>query len=105
MLRFLLKSLALTIPAFLMPTMNNHGNYVLSLGNLCRWLGDQAENLGVEIFPGFPASKIVYQDEKVVGVQTGDMGISMDGQEKAGFEPGIEIRAKHTVFAEGCRGH
>jgi electron-transferring-flavoprotein dehydrogenase len=104
-LRFLLKSTALPVPAFLMPAMNNHGNYVLSLGNLCRWLGDQAENLGVEIFPGFPASKIVYQDEKVVGVQTGDMGISMDGKEKAGFEPGIEIRAKHTVFAEGCRGH
>ena len=104
-LRFLLKSLTIPVPAFLMPTMNNHGNYVLSLGNLCRWLGDQAENLGVEIFPGFPASKIVYQDGKVVGVQTGDMGISMDGEEKAGFEPGIEIRAKHTVFAEGCRGH
>ena len=77
----------------------------MSLANFTRWLASQAESLGVEIFPGFPASKIVYQDEKVVGVQTGDMGISMDGQEKAGFEPGIEIRAKHTVFAEGCRGH
>ena len=88
-----------------MPPMNNHGNYVLSLGNLCRWLGEHAENLGVEIFPGFPASTIVYEDDKVVGIQTGDMGVAMDGSEKSGFEPGIEIRAKHTIFAEGCRGH
>ena len=104
-LKFLFKKTAFPIPAFVMPPMNNHGNYVLSLGNLCRWLAEQAENLGVEIFPGFPASKIVYEDSKVVGVQTGDMGIAMDGSEKGGFEPGIEIRAKHTIFAEGCRGH
>ena len=104
-LKFLFKKIAFPIPAFVMPPMNNHGNYVLSLGNLCRWLAEHAENLGVEIFPGFPASKIVYEDNKVVGVQTGDMGIAMDGSEKGGFEPGIEIRAKHTIFAEGCRGH
>ena len=104
-LKFLFKKIAFPIPAFVMPPMNNHGNYVLSLGNLCKWLAEQAENLGVEIFPGFPASKIVYEDNKVVGVQTGDMGIAMDGSEKGGFEPGIEIRAKHTIFAEGCRGH
>ena len=104
-LKFLFKKTAFPIPAFVMPPMNNHGNYVLSLGNLCRWLAEQAENLGVEIFPGFPASKIVYEENKVVGVQTGDMGIAMDGSEKGGFEPGIEIRAKHTIFAEGCRGH
>ena len=104
-LKFLFKKIAFPIPAFVMPPMNNHGNYVLSLGNLCRWLAEQAENLGVEIFPGFPASKIVYEDNKVIGVQTGDMGIAMDGSEKGGFEPGIEIRAKHTIFAEGCRGH
>ena len=104
-LKFLLKSFAMPIPAFVMPPMNNHGNYVLSLGNLCRWLGEHAENLGVEIFPGFPASTIVYEDDKVVGIQTGDMGVAMDGSEKSGFEPGIEIRAKHTIFAEGCRGH
>ncbi len=104
-LKFLFKKIAFPIPAFVMPPMNNHGNYVLSLGNLCRWLAEQAENLGVEIFPGFPASKIVYEENKVVGVQTGDMGIAMDGSEKGGFEPGIEIRAKHTIFAEGCRGH
>ena len=104
-LKFLFKKIAIPVPAFVMPPMNNHGNYVLSLGNLCRWLAEQAENLGVEIFPGFPASKIVYEDNKVVGVQTGDMGVAMDGSEKGGFEPGIEIRAKHTIFAEGCRGH
>ena len=104
-LKFLLKSFAIPIPAFVMPPMNNHGNYVLSLGKLCRWLGEHADNLGVEIFPGFPASTIVYEDDKVVGIQTGDMGVAMDGSEKSGFEPGIEIRAKHTIFAEGCRGH
>ena len=104
-LKFLLKSFAIPIPAFVMPPMNNHGNYVLSLGKLCRWLGEHAENLGVEIFPGFPASTIVYEDDKVVGIQTGDMGVAVDGSEKSGFEPGIEIRAKHTIFAEGCRGH
>ena len=104
-LKFLLKNVAIPVPTFVMPPMNNHGNYVLSLGNLCRWLGEHAENLGVEVFPGFPASSIIYEDNKVVGIQTGDMGIAMDGSEKAGFEPGIEIRAKHTIFAEGCRGH
>lgn len=104
-LKFLLKNVAIPVPTFVMPPMNNHGNYVLSLGNLCRWLGEHAENLGVEIFPGFPASSIIYEDNKVVGIQTGDMGIAIDGSEKAGFEPGIEIRAKHTIFAEGCRGH
>ena len=104
-LKFLLKNVAIPVPTFVMPPMNNHGNYVLSLGNLCRWLGEHAENLGVEIFPGFPASSIIYEDNKVVGIQTGDMGIAIDGSKKAGFEPGIEIRAKHTIFAEGCRGH
>ena len=104
-LKFLFEKFSLSIPAFVMPPMNNHGNYVISLGNLCRWLAEQAENLGVEIFPGFPASQIVYENEKVVGVITGDMGISANGEKKPNFEPGIEIRAKKTVFAEGCRGH
>jgi electron-transferring-flavoprotein dehydrogenase len=104
-LKFLFKKFSLSIPAFVMPPMNNHGNYVISLGNLCRWLAEQAENLGVEIFPGFPASQIVYENDKVVGVITGDMGISANGEKKPNFEPGIEIRAKKTVFAEGCRGH
>jgi electron-transferring-flavoprotein dehydrogenase len=104
-LKFLFEKFSLSIPAFIMPPMNNHGNYVISLGNLCRWLAEQAENLGVEIFPGFPASQIVYENEKVVGVITGDMGIGANGEKKPNFEPGIEIRAKKTVFAEGCRGH
>ncbi|MFL2721985.1 MAG: electron transfer flavoprotein-ubiquinone oxidoreductase [Gammaproteobacteria bacterium] len=104
-LKFLFEKFSLAIPAFVMPPMNNHGNYVISLGNLCRWLAEQAENLGVEIFPGFPASQIVYENDKVVGVITGDMGIGANGEKKPNFEPGIEIRAKKTVFAEGCRGH
>ena len=104
-LLFLLKSIALPVPAFVMPPMNNHGNYVISLGNLCRWLAEQAENLGVEIFPGFPASKLIYENDKVVGVQTGDMGISASGEIKPGYEPGIIIKAKYTVLSEGCRGH
>jgi len=104
-LLFLLKSIALPVPAFVMPPMNNHGNYVISLGNLCRWLAEQAESLGVEIFPGFPASQLIYENDKVVGVQTGDMGISASGEIKPGHEPGIIIKAKYTVLSEGCRGH
>jgi electron-transferring-flavoprotein dehydrogenase len=104
-LLFLFKRFSIPIPAFILPPMNNHGNYVISLGNLCRWLAEQAENMGVEIFPGFPASKLIYEDDKVVGVQTGDMGISAAGEMKPGNEPGIEIRAKHTILSEGCRGH
>ena len=104
-LLFLLKNIGIPIPSFVMPPMNNHGNYVISLGNLCRWLGEQAENLGVEVFPGFPASKLLIEEDKVVGVQTGDMGISENGELKPGHEPGIEIRAKHTILGEGCRGH
>ena len=104
-LLFLLEKISLPVPAFIMPTMNNHGNYVISLGNLCRWLAEQAENLGVEIFPGFPASKLLYEGDKVVGVQTGDMGINAKGELKPANEPGIEIRAKYTILGEGCRGH
>ena len=88
---FLLEKVGIPVPSFIMPPMNNHGNYVISLGNLCRWLGEQAEQMGVEIFPGFPASKILIEDDKVVGVQTGDMGISESGDFKPGHEPGIEI--------------
>ncbi|MDA9024734.1 electron transfer flavoprotein-ubiquinone oxidoreductase [Gammaproteobacteria bacterium] len=104
-LLFLLNKFSIPVPAFVMPPMNNHGNYVISLGNLCRWLAEQAENLGVEIFPGFPASKLIYENDKVVGVQTGDMGISANGDIKPGHEPGIIIKAKYTVLSEGCRGH
>tara|TARA_B100000945_G_scaffold59360_1_gene44132 strand:- start:4510 stop:6132 length:1623 start_codon:yes stop_codon:yes gene_type:complete len=102
---YFLKNIGIPVPPFVMPAMNNHGNYVISLGNLCRWLGDHAESLGVEIFPGFPASKLLIEDDKVVGVQTGDMGISENGELKDANEPGINIRAKLTILGEGCRGH
>ena len=104
-LMFLFKSFGLSIPSFVMPPMNNHGNYVISLGNLCRWLATQAEELGVEIFPGFPASEILYEGDRVVGVRTGDMGVGANGENKPSFEAGIDIKAKHTILGEGCRGH
>ena len=88
------------------PSMNNHGNYIISLGNFCRWLGEQAESLGVEIYPGFPASEVLFDDKGgVKGVATGEMGRGKDGEAKAAYEPGMELHAKYTVFAEGCRGH
>ena len=94
---------ALRLP--LPPQMRNHGNYIISLGNLCRWLGRQAEALGVEIYPGFAASEILYDESgKVAGVATGAMGLGKDGKETANFQPGTELRAKETLFAEGCRG-
>ncbi len=97
----------LKIPNFFAPkTMHNHGNYIISLGNLCRWLAEQAEALGVEIFPGFAADDIIYaEDGSVKGVLTGDMGVAEDGSHKDGYMPGMELLAKYTVFAEGCRGH
>ena len=88
------------------PQMHNDGNYIISLGNLCRWLGEQAEALDVSIFPGFPASEVLYhEDGAVKGVATQDMGVGRDGQPKGSFEPGVELHARVTVFAEGCRGH
>jgi len=95
------------IPDVLIPrTMHNKGNYVISLGNLCRWLAEQAEALGVEVFPGFPASEIVYrEDGSVAGVVTGDMGLDKDGNRKDAFEPGMELLGRYTIFAEGSRGH
>jgi len=95
------------VPNFLVPkTMHNKSNYVVSLGNVCRWLGEQAEALGVEIFPGFTAAEILYhQDGRVLGVATGEMGRGKDGEEKPSYEEGMELRAKYTLFAEGCRGH
>ena len=98
---------ALHIPELFAPrTMRNAGNYIISLGNLCRWLGEQAENLGVEIFPGFAAESLLHgEDGSIHGVITGDMGRSASGEEKSGFTAGIELRAKYTVFSEGCRGH
>ena len=95
------------IPNFLLPPlMNNHGNYAISLGNLCRWLATQAENLGVEIYPGFAASDIIYDENGVVrGVITGDMGVGKDGKPSDRFMPGMELRGKYTFFAEGVRGN
>ncbi len=99
------------LPNALVPkTMHNVGgetpNYVISAGNLCRWLGEQAEALGVEIFPGFAAQEALIDDEGVVrGIVTGDMGVAADGSEKSGYMPGMELRGKYTLFAEGSRGH
>ncbi len=94
-------------PNALVPkTMHNQGNYVVSLGNVCRWLGEQAEGLGVEVFPGFAAAEILFnEDGSVKGVATGDMGVGADGEPKDSYEPGMELHAKYTLFAEGCRGH
>ena len=95
------------IPSFLVPSAtHNEGNHAISLGNLCRWLGEQAENMGVNVFPGFAASEILYDEDGAVnGVATGDLGISREGEQKPTFTPGYELRAKYTIFAEGCRGH
>jgi len=95
------------LPHFSIPkTMSNEGNYIVSMGNVCRWLAQQAEQLGVEIFPGFPAQDILYNDDgSVGGIITGDMGLDVNGKEKDSFMPGMELRAKYSVFAEGCRGH
>ena len=93
-------------PSLLLPPlMNNHGNYIVSLGNVCRWLSQQAEALGVEIYPGFPAAEVLYDDHGAVrGVATGDMGVARDGTHKPDYAPGMELHAKYTLFAEGCRG-
>ncbi len=87
------------------PQMHNHGNYVISLGNLTRWLGAQAEAAGAEIYPGFAAAEVLYHaDGRVKGIATGDMGIGRDGKPTANYQPGMELHAKYTLFAEGCRG-
>src|SRR6476659_3645874 len=91
---------------FLPPFMNNKGTYTVSLGNFCRWLAAQAEELGVEIFPGFPAAEILFNDDgSVKGVATGDMGIARDGSHRPDYQPGMELHAKYPFFAEGARGH
>ncbi|MEP2743247.1 MAG: electron transfer flavoprotein-ubiquinone oxidoreductase [Bauldia litoralis] len=97
---------ALRLPNWLMPPlMSNHGNFIASLGDLCRWLADKAEALGVEVFPGFAATELLTDDAgAIVGVATGDMGIGKDGEAKAGFQRGMELRAKYTLVAEGARG-
>jgi electron-transferring-flavoprotein dehydrogenase len=88
------------------PLMSNEGNYTGSLGNLCRWLAEQAETLGVQVFPGFPASEVLFDESgAVMGVATQDMGVSADGSHKADYQPGMELHARYTLFAEGARGH
>jgi electron-transferring-flavoprotein dehydrogenase len=104
---FLSESGAFKVPNFLLPgCFRNHGNYVVSLANVVRWLGRQAEELGVEIFPGFPAAEILYDEQGAVrGVATGNMGVGRDGQPTSTFQLGMELHAKYTLFAEGARGH
>ncbi|MGB5324838.1 MAG: electron transfer flavoprotein-ubiquinone oxidoreductase [Pseudomonadales bacterium] len=99
-------STALPVPTLFTPGMKNHGNYVISLGNVCRWLAEQAEGMGVEIYPGFAAAEVLFhEDGRVKGVATGDMGVGASGEHKDSYMPGMELHAKYTVFAEGCRGH
>jgi len=104
---FLTKNSSWGVPNWMLPAcFKNHGNYVASLGNVCRWLGTQAEAAGVEIYPGFAAAEVLFTDDgKVRGVATGDMGIGKNGEKTARFQPGIELHARYTIFAEGCRGH
>jgi electron-transferring-flavoprotein dehydrogenase len=102
----LTSSSSFSIPNLLLPAcFKNHGNYVISLGMLTRWLAQQAEALGVEIFPGFAAAEVLVDGDKVKGVATGDMGIGKNGEKTAAFQPGMELHGKYTFFAEGCRGH
>ena len=102
---FFTKGSGFRIPGFLFPPlMSNHGNYIVSLGNLARWLGQQAEALGVEIYPGFPAHELLIADGVVKGVITGDLGVAKDGHHKSDYTPGMELRGKYTLFAEGARG-
>ncbi|MBC7831414.1 MAG: NAD(P)/FAD-dependent oxidoreductase, partial [Hyphomicrobium sp.] len=103
---FLTKSGSIRLPNIIMPPlMSNHGNYIVSLGALCIWLGEQAAELGVEVYPGFAASEVLYDENNaVVGIATGDMGVGRDGQPTESFVRGMELRGKYTFFAEGARG-
>src|SRR5918994_7064027 len=103
---FLTARAALKTPSWMLPAcFKNHGNYVVSLGNVCRWLGQQAEALGVEIFPGFAAAEILFEQDSVKGVATGDLGVNRKGDKTEAYQPGMELHGKYTLFAEGCRGH
>ena len=104
---FLSEKSARKVPNFLLPAcFQNHGNYVVSLANVCRWLGAEAEALGVEIFPGFAAAEVLYNENgSVKGIATGDMGVGRDGQPTDHYQSGMELHAKYTLFGEGCRGH
>ena len=102
---FFTEGASLAIPHLLFPPlMSNHGNYIVSLSNLCRWLGQEAESLGVEIYPGFPAHDVIIEDGIVKGVVTGDMGVARDGHRKPDYTPGMNLLGKYTLFAEGARG-
>ena len=98
---------AIKLPSLAIPRpTHNDGNYIVSMGNVCRWLAEQAEGMGVEIYPGFTASEILFDDEGAVkGIATGEMGVGADGQQKDSYVPSMELHARYTVFAEGCRGH
>ena len=98
---------AVKLASFLLPPpVHNHGNYIVSMGNVCRWLAEQAENLGVEVYPGFAAAEVLFhEDGSVKGIATGDMGLNAEGEPKDGYEQGMELHARYTLFAEGCRGH
>jgi electron-transferring-flavoprotein dehydrogenase len=103
---FLTEKSSFKTPSWMLPgCFRNHGNYVVSLGNVCRWLGSQAEALGVEIFPGFAAAEVLFEGRAVKGVATGDMGINRKGDKTDAYQPGMELHGKYTFFAEGCRGH
>ncbi|MDB3880777.1 NAD(P)/FAD-dependent oxidoreductase, partial [Gammaproteobacteria bacterium] len=104
--RYLLnENLNFSIPTLFATTFKNHGNYIMSLANFCRWMAEYAEGLEIDIFPGFTASELIYDNDKVVGISTGDMGINEAGEKKPSFEPGINLLAKYTILSEGCRGH
>ena len=98
---------AFQIPNLFLPApVHNDGNFIVSMGNVCRWLAEQAENMGIEVYPGFAAAEVLFNDDgSVKGVATGDMGISAEGEQKDSYMPGMELHAKYTLFAEGCRGH
>lgn len=104
---FLSQEKAVKLPSFAIPKpTHNHGNYIVSMGNVCRWMAEQAEGMGVEVYPGFAAAEVLFhEDGRIKGVATGDMGVGMDGEPKDSYMPGMELHAKYTIFAEGCRGH
>ncbi len=105
-LKFLTEKNSYNIPGIFTPSvMHNKGNFIISLGSFCKWLSKQAENLGIEIYPGFAASEILIENGKLNGIITGDLGINKNGEQGSNFQPGIEIYSKYTLFAEGCRGH
>ena len=105
-LKFLTETNSYEIPGIFTPSvMHNKGNFIISLGNFCKWLAKKAEDLGVEIYPGFSASELLIENDKLNGIITGDLGVDKNGEKGPNFQPGIEIHSKYTLFAEGCRGH